>query len=401
MRVWSALVSSALAPFAFAATVTVGCPGGTPGDYSSITAAVAALDVTGPHTINVSGSCLESVVLDQRQRLTIQGPATVQGTGNAAGFVIRNSAVIALRNLTVRGVNAAISIANQSSVTLSGIVAENATNGFALDAFGGATLNGGGANATDFLTLRNSRSGMRCERCVAFFAGHVTVEDNTGDGMVVDGGRIELSGQQPAQSPGPGAIGGPNIIRNNGNNGINISSGGIVEFGRENFIQNNAGSGALLTTGSVLNFFGNVLPDGVTKMGTIVEGHPRTGVAVLMNSTFRASGPHRIRNNGLATDEFRSGVSATHNSLAWLGGAEITNQTGRGLTIDSGSTGRLDHVTFSGISEMAIRVQTGGILESLGSNSIPATSIVCDGTAIVFGDLTGVAPFECEKDKKK
>lgn len=366
------------------ATVTVGCPGGSPGTYASITAALAALDAQGPHTIHVSGTCTETVLLDQRERVTIQGPATVAGAGTAPAFDVRDSGIIALRNLTARGTRAAISVANRSTVTLAGIVAENATNGYAIDAFGGAVVNGGGVNAADFVTMRNSRAGMRCERCVAFFSGNLTIENNTFEGMNIDSGRVELFGAQP---PSPGGL---NIVRNNGNNGINVTNGGVLDLGRENHIQNNAASGILLTTGSIANINGL----------TIVEGHPRSGIAVLMSSKLHAFGA-KVRNNGVVTDMFRSGVSATHNSLVWMSNSEITGTTGRGLTVDSGSTARLDNMTFSGNTELNVRVMTGGIFESIGGNSIPAASVVCDGTAIVFGDLTGIAEFECDKDKKK
>lgn len=380
MRHIAAFLSLTLAASLSAATVTVGCPGGSPGTFASINAALATLDAQGPHTILVSGTCTETVALNQRERLTIQGPATVQGGGTAPAFEIRDSAVVALRNLTTRGTRAAISIANQSSVTLAGIVAENATNGFAIDAFGGATLNGGGFNATDFVTMRNSRSGMRCERCVAFFSGHVTIENNTFEGLAIDGGRVEFFGAQP---PGPGGL---NIIRNNGGNGINVTGGGVADFGRENHIQNNGFSGILMTTGGITNINGP----------TIVENHPRNGIAALMSSKLHTFGA-KIRNNGSATDQFRCGVSATHNSLLWMSNTEITGTTGRGMLVDSGSTARLDNMTFSNNSELNVRVLTGGILESITGNTIPAPSIVCDETAIVFGDLTGIADFKCKK----
>ena len=48
-----------LVPQARAADVTVNCPPFTGGDYPSIQAALDALDLVGPHTITVKGTCQE------------------------------------------------------------------------------------------------------------------------------------------------------------------------------------------------------------------------------------------------------------------------------------------------------------------------------------------------------
>ena len=70
MRIASAFFLLFLTATSYAAAVTVGCPGGSPGDYPSINAALAALDFVGPHTVTVSGTCTETVVLTDRERIT-------------------------------------------------------------------------------------------------------------------------------------------------------------------------------------------------------------------------------------------------------------------------------------------------------------------------------------------
>lgn len=378
----------------FGASVTVGCPGGTPGDFSSINAAVASLDLDGPHTITVSGTCTENVLLNQRERLTIQGPATI--IGPAIAITIRDGNVV-LRNLVVRGTFTGIQVADNGALTLSGATVENAAN-FALDVFGNASAVIGGMNAADAVVLRNSGGGMRCESCVAFFPGWVTIENNTGNaGLVIEGGRVETFGQRPASSIGP-VQGGPTIIRNNFN-GVAVANRGIFETGRVNFIQNNAASGILATDGTV-RLAGSTLPDG-TPMGTIVENNARNGVTALFNATFSASGPNTIRNNGSAADELRAGVSATHSSVVTITGGEITGSVGPGISADSISSVRLNGVSISGNSEGAVRLRHGSLLDSVGGNTIPAPSVTCDGTSIVHGNFTGVAAFECEKATKK
>ena len=53
---------------AWAANLVVNC-----GTGDSIQAALDSLDVIGPHTISVTGSCHESVNVVDRDRVTIQG----------------------------------------------------------------------------------------------------------------------------------------------------------------------------------------------------------------------------------------------------------------------------------------------------------------------------------------
>ena len=48
------------------------CPGGGPGVYPSINAALSALDSQGPNSITVAGTCTENIYLDKRERLVIQ-----------------------------------------------------------------------------------------------------------------------------------------------------------------------------------------------------------------------------------------------------------------------------------------------------------------------------------------
>ncbi|HYR28966.1 MAG TPA: right-handed parallel beta-helix repeat-containing protein [Thermoanaerobaculia bacterium] len=373
------------------ATVSVGCPGGTPGTYPSINAALATLDNEGPHTINVSGTCTETVTIDQRQRLTIQGAplqiATVVGSNTC--IVIRDSVVVTLRNLILSGTQSAISAAQQSSINVAGVTA-SASNGVALDIFGGASAVLGGAAPMDAVVVQNSNIGMRIEGSDVFVRGWFTSQNNVSSGILIDSGRLETSGSQPTPP-----LGGPVTIQNNFT-GITAQNGGLVQLFRGNFIQNNQGNGVILTTGAILHVAG----------GTVIEGNQTSGVAVLFNSTMRFQGSNSIiRNNGSASSPFRSGISANHSSMVWVGaGAQIIDNTGRGILADSGTTVRLDNTTITGNTESGIELIHGAILESIVGNTVPvngAASVLCDATTIVFGDLAGVGAFECEKKEGK
>ena len=382
----------------FAAGVTVGCPGGTPGTYPSINAALAVLDAQGPNTITVSGTCTENIVLNQRERLTIQGAPDGGTIVSAATFVptleARNCPGLVLRNLTVRGINRpAVSLFTGTTPMITGALIETTGGGLALDLVGIADSTIGGFNATDAVTVRG---GARCTACSAFFAGWVIIESSTLAGLVVDAGRVSFFGQRPTTPP----AGGPNVVRNNFN-GIQMVNGGAVVMDAINRVENNSGSGAILLGGH-LTVNGGSLPDG-TLFGTIFQNNQRNGVSVLENSQFRSNGANRVVGNGATGTQFSAGISSNHSSVVALTGGEISGSIGPGILADSTATIRLAGTTISGNSEEGVRVLHGAVLESFAGTTVPANgsgSVTCDATAIVFGDFTGFAPFECAKKDK-
>lgn len=372
---------------AFAANVTVGCPGGTPGDYPSITAALAALDPQGPHTITVTGTCTENILINQRERLTIEAPAGQTATIVAAGPFVsaleaRHSLGLTLRNLIVRSNRSSIALFNNSTATITAVTVEN-TTGVALDLVG-ADVTVGGFNAADAVTVRG---GLRCVACSAFIAGWTTVENSTLSGLSVDAGRVNIFGQRPAPTPPSG----PNVFRNNFN-GIVVTNGGAVMMDNINRVENNTASGMLLLGGHA-----------TVNNGTTFESNQRNAVSVLEGSQFRSNGANRFLNNGAAGVDFRAGISATHSSVVALTGGEISGSNGPGISADSASTVRLNGTSITGNSEEGIRLRHGAVFESIAGNNVPVNgtaSVTCDATAIVFGDFTGIAPFECEKKVK-
>ncbi len=104
-----AVVVLAMNAAAWAADLNVDCSSGTPGAYTSINAALAALPSHhGPHTITVSGLCKENVYLDGWTHLTIQSApgvmATIQSPKTSLHVVeVWNSNRIVLQRLTITG----------------------------------------------------------------------------------------------------------------------------------------------------------------------------------------------------------------------------------------------------------------------------------------------------------
>ena len=170
-----------------AAIVTGNCDTGF-----SINAALATLDRVGPHTIEVTGTCREQVLIDQRDRVTIQGPvggtATIvfPATGGAPvlGVVlIQRSRAILLRQLVIDGASRAqrgVLIAFGSEAQILGSRVENNTGAGVF-----VTLNSlaalGGNQATLGVALTNNRNqGAISTGGGAFLLiqGFTTIENN-------------------------------------------------------------------------------------------------------------------------------------------------------------------------------------------------------------------------------
>ena len=72
LSVGTAFFLLTLLPAARAADVQVVCPGGGPGAFPSITAALNTLNPIDANTITVSGTCVENIFIANFERLVIQ-----------------------------------------------------------------------------------------------------------------------------------------------------------------------------------------------------------------------------------------------------------------------------------------------------------------------------------------
>jgi hypothetical protein len=122
---WAAFVLCLQPASAWAASVNVNCTAVAPplGVFTSITAALATLDNTGPHTVTVIGPCTESVNIIQHDRLTIQSPvgqtATISPPAPGPTVInVNGSHNILLRNLVLSGGGTGLVVTRGSTVTL-------------------------------------------------------------------------------------------------------------------------------------------------------------------------------------------------------------------------------------------------------------------------------------------
>lgn len=401
-----------------AANVTVGCPGGA-GTFASITDALNALDLIGPHLVTVTGDCVENVFIGTRDRLTIQAPPGVTATITAANpnanvVTVLESRGIVLRRLVIQGGSSGVGISDNSNVVIEGSTIQNNSPPFPFQ----AALQVG---SNSVLSLRSS-----------------TIQNNAAIGLVIEGSSFAfVGGFSPAQAV---------HIRNNGSNGIsvggasslvlatitvenNASTGIAVFFGGqlttlgENVIRNNEGGVGVLSGGHA-SFFGqdtieNNRPFGVTvgRGGsalfagempnvTVIRGHTDVGLAIFSTGEVAVDGPHKIQQNGSSTASGLGGIGLfSGSSLDLTGGAEVSNNVGAGISVAGNATLSLQGSTISNNTEEGVSVRRmslaqlfgpdppfGGVNNILGNG---VADLSCDTTSLVAGDLSGVAKVQC------
>ncbi len=338
-----------LAPGSAQATnVNVNCDTG-----GSINAALAGLDLVGPHTISVTGTCAEQVGILGRERVTIQAPegqtATINAGGGVALFVSRSHNVV-LRRLVLTG------------------------------GFAGLFLREGSQAAVESLTLENNQYGAGVFANSTLFISSSSVRNNGIFGVfVVASSMTELTTDV--------------AVEQNGDAGVAIldtSAGGVFN----SIIRNNHGLGILLLRASNLILGGN----------TIV-GNGATGLRVSETSHAEMSA-NTIRNNGGGDPSSPGGLMLTEQGEAFLeGGNDISNNTGPGVfasanaTFSSGGGNTIINNTAEGVS---LKRQSVGQLfaaDTISGNGGP--NLACDTTSLAAGELTGVSNIRCMRIERE
>lgn len=326
-----------------AADVSVNCDSG-----GSINSALSGLDLEGPNSITVTGTCHESVAIVDRERLTIQAPrgqtaTIVSDPLDIAIFVFRSRSIF-LRRLVLTGGSEGMAI-QRSEVQINGSTIQNNSD-VGVDVFQLSSLQ---------------------------FAGNVV--QNNGDGIIV------------SQNSRLGAGGGDVTIQNNVGSGIVLANGAFANiFGHT--IQNNGGFGVIAFHNSSFNLFGN----------TIV-GNGSTGVRV-SETSHGEMGDNTIRNNGAADPSSPGGVMLSEGGEAFIdGGNDISNNTGPGVlvfthaTLSSEGGNTINNNTAEGV---LLRRQSVGqffAADTISGNG--GANLACDATSLAAGTLTGLTNFRC------
>lgn len=362
-----------------AANVTVDCGGG-PADYPTIGAALAALDVTGPHTIAVSGTCSENVNIGKRDRITIlaaPGATLSAANVNQRALTVNGSRLITVDGLTITGGRGVFMLGAGSDLSLSNCIVENSTS-HGIQVFGGGSL-----TLASTTVRNNAQRGVTVNGGAVSLNGGVTIEYNGATGLVMHYG---VRGQINAD---PGL---ENYFRHNGGSGIGGGNGSNITIFGANIISNNAGNGISFLHTTYL------------EMGEgIVEQNGRTGIYLAETSHGELFGNVIVRNNGATgTDAFtRGGIRLGENAdFAISGGVQITNNTGPGFLLDSDSTLiTLGGNTISNNSEGGVVLRLQSLYYNWGGPDIMlgngGSALSCDATSLVAGDITGISPVRC------
>lgn len=390
LRLWAAFVFAAvlISPgSAAAALVHVACPG-------SIQAAINGLDLVGPHTVMVTGSCVENLNVSNRNNLTIVGwggPAAIASAlPNAPVLAIAGSRNIPLQGLRLSG-GAGIIVNRGSTVEVRDVHVEHSA-GSGISVNQESLLLLGGGNAPQPVELRgNGGPGLVGDASTLVLRGFVTVENNNGTGIVLNGGRLQMIGNVA-----------DNIVRNNGG-GMNLS-GTSATFSGQNLIQNNGDVGIQVAGGAFATF-------GAAAAGsrvTIIEGHALMGLHVAAAASASLAGPHKIRQNGTAglapLVQMHGGINVGTTSRVQLdGGVEITDNLGPGITSRFNGALAINNAVVTNNSGPGVLVIRASVASVQGGtiNGNGGANLACDTTSLVFGDVSGITGIDCHRIERE
>lgn len=373
--------------------VTVNCP------TDSLQAAIGSLGPQGPHTIRVTGTCTENILIDQRTALTIAAPENQTGTlmpANPNGRLVRISAShgITLVRLVMSGGRGVLMFDSQVAISQCRVENSSSQGIFA---------------SNSILTIETSTVRNNAGRGISALGhstltvpGDVIVENNGGGGIRVGEGSVATFDGFTPQG---------NIIRNN-LTGLSVSFGSVATLNGRNTIQNNTVYGIQSIFDSTVDIFDDEDENG-TPLGTVVEGNGGVGLVAAGSSSFFLQGSSKIRNNGAGqnVDPFyrSSGILITNGSSVFTQeaagpGPEITNNLGPGILIDPSASIAFRSTTVNNNATDGIHLAHLSAAESLGGNTVSGNggaAVTCDQTSVLFGDLTGISPIQCAQSDRR
>ena len=384
----------------------------------------SALDrLNGPATIKVKGTCYENIVIS-KDDVTIQGGVFVGTDPNQNTIRLFGARRVLITKVTVRG-------------DKDGIVAEQ----------------GGSLTVESSRIQNNAKNGIVANFGALVIVNECTIADNTGDGILASANSsLQLTSSRISDNGGAGVnvyegssagIGvdfqgesKPNIIQNNGINGIKVFQASRAWIAN-NTIQNNAAYGVFVF-GSSTRITNNIIKfnlcgisinhggsarigmtnDGAADIGNSIESNQNEGieisngaVAQMMNNT--------IRENGLVTKKAGIAISRATGHLRGDNTIEGNGTHGvqltQGALFQGGPTPGPDLIRYnhaSGIfawnassleilNAMVTNNSEDGIVLSLRSTMrIYGSTVsnnrygigVYDGSAAAFYHPTGLAP---------
>lgn len=400
---------------AAAADLTVICPGGGPGAYPSITAALNAItNNAGPNSISVSGTCTENIVIFNQNNLNIHNaPGSTAVITNAASpaqitLQLFGSRLVTFNGLSIQGGNPGLFV-NHSDLEMNNSVIENNV-GTGVIVLGksdlslfSCTIRNNGSDGllvgdssfvvvvTPVQILNNNGNGA-----VAFSAGYIKFQGTGGhiiDGNAGAGVKADTDGHVFLQSDlGPGDLGPPTVIRNNGS-GLVFERGSTGRIEGTNTIQNNGAVGVSVESSTVtfLNYFSGA---------STITGHSSAGVRVSRGGELTLDGPHRITGNGNPADG--AGIRVERSALSLQDGVTVSNNVGPGIFGDAHSgivLGPTASVTNNSSPGIRLRHQSlVGLTAPVTIQGNGGANIACDSTSLAYGQPAGITGFQCNQE---
>jgi hypothetical protein len=364
-------------------TVSVGCAGSSGTfDFTSVNDAVNFLSSLGKHdhAIVISGTCTETVVLDDWDNLLLVGntgagifaPAS---PGSNIGIIeILHSKRISVSGLDLRGTG--------TSGPSPMFVLDSSVNIFQCTLENGGVLAGGGmfvqghsnVGLSGTTVQNNSPNGIRVDGPATVQVGSVdtTLEPTP---SVIQGSPVGLE----ARGSGLVGVSGNSIIQNNGV-GVRVSGGQAVFCcgdGQRQVLNNQVG--VALETGGKLETIGPVL----------MQGNAAFGVRILGGRATIGDG-NTIQQNG-------AGVLVRASSSLNLSGGAVVNNSGPGITVRDGSSAIITGESVSGNAD-GVRVLILSSAAVSGPNTIvgnTGTDLACTPDSLGYGDKTAVGTLHC------
>lgn len=358
---------------AYGASAVVDCSGGTPGAFTTITAALATLPNAGPNSISVKGTCSENVSIINRTDLDIFGnpTATVQpGNPNLRLLLIVSSQRISIRNITFDG-GRGIVVNDHSRVDFDSITVQNS-------GLVGLTSNDSHIGIFNSTVKNGARAGISVNGGNLDVDGGVTVSGNARSGIAVTSARLRLIA-------GDGAPGTENVISNNTGSGVSVANGAVADISGDNRITNN-GAGL-----SVLHVSNVIMSDG------IINNNIAIGVHCGETSHCEWVGATQINGNG------GGGIEITDHSDAYIdGGIDISGNTGTGILVDLSSLlNSLGGNTINNNTADGIQVNNLSVFKFEATDTITGNtdkSLVCDNESLVVGDISTLTKVSCSRN---
>jgi hypothetical protein len=390
-----------------AADLTVICPGGGPGAYPSITAALNAItNNSGPNSISVSGTCTENVFIFNQNNLDIHNaPGSMAVITNAASpaqitVQLSGSRLVAFYGLTIQGGNPGVFVNQGSDLQMFNSVIEKNVG------TGAIVLVKSDLNLISCTIRNNGSDGLGVgDSSIVLVGSPIQIQNNNGNGAVAfSNGYIKFQstgGHLIEGNAGFGIVADteghvflqsdlPTVIRNNGN-GLSFTRGSTGRIDGQNTIENNGAVGVRVES-SVVTFIGQ-------SAGSTITGHGLTGVDVSRGGELIFDGPHQITGNGNPTNG--AGIRVERSSLSLQNGATVSNNMGTGIFGDAHSgivLGPTASVTNNSSTGIRLRHQSlVGLTAPVTIQGNGGVNIACDSTSLAYGQLAGMTGVQCQE----